>query len=98
MPTIRGVVKTSVQPDLSQGTPARCSAEHITLGSSITLANPINANAGDRLLLFLTQTGGGGFTLNFGSAFATSAQPSATGTTVMEYYFDGKQWWLLYSH
>jgi len=98
MPVTRGVIKTSVQPDLSLASAGRAGAEHITLGSSIGIANPINASAGDRLLLFLTQTGPGGFTINYGSAFASSAQPSASGSTIMEYYFDGSKWWLLYSH
>src|SRR5690348_14163373 len=98
MPNFRGVVKTSLQPDMSSGFVTRVSAEHLSLAASITLANPTNAMAGDRLLLIVSQTGSGGFTINYGSAFATSAQPATTGTTAIEYYFDGKQWWLLYSH
>lgn len=84
----RGVVKTSFQPNLQNA-----GAEHLTLGASVAVLNPINATVGDRLVLLVTQSGG--FSINWGPAFATSAQPAATGTTIFEFYYDGSKWWLL---
>jgi hypothetical protein len=85
---LRGVVRTMITPNL-----AEAATEHIALGASIGIANPINAQLGNRLL-FLVQSNG--FAINWGSAFATSYQPPAGTTIAMEYYFDGSKWWLLY--
>jgi hypothetical protein len=87
-PRIRGVVRATVVPNLTEAT-----VEHWLLGANITLAKPINAQAGDRLLLLIQ---GNGFSITYDPAFATTSQPAGTSTTAMEYYFDGSKWWLLY--
>lgn len=85
---VRGAVTKTVTPNVAES-----AVEHMTLGANISLANPINAVIGNRLLMLIQ---GNGFSINYGSAFATSFQPASSGTTAMEYYFDGSKWWLLY--
>ncbi len=80
----------TVTPDLSQG----CVWPIQMPAGNVTIANPLNAMAGDHLTLVITQDGVGARTITWGSAYKKNVTLSVTAAArdTITFRYDGTNW------